>query len=69
MDQVPPTITKAPLQPGPRRALGRGLDALLPTVLPAPSKEAIHQIELAQIDPNPHQARRHFHQERLLELS
>ena len=69
MDQVPPTSTKVSFQPGPRRALGRGLDALLPAVLPAPSKGSIQQIELAQIDPNPHQARRHFHQERLRELS
>ena len=68
MDQPQPPAAK-PLPPSPRRALGRGLDALLPTVPTAPAKDAIQQIQLSQIDPNPYQARQHFHQERLRELS
>ncbi|MBI3894498.1 MAG: ParB/RepB/Spo0J family partition protein [Acidobacteria bacterium] len=53
---------------GPKRGLGRGLEALLP---PAPhlSKESIRQIEMTQIVPNPYQPRQSFHAERLKELS
>ncbi len=69
-------------QEGPRKALGRGLDALLasrqvvPPVKPvdagtpaAPKPEPVTQLRTDQIDPNPLQPRRTFHQERLLELA
>jgi ParB family transcriptional regulator, chromosome partitioning protein len=68
-------------QEGPRKALGRGLDALLasrpavPPVKPiqpeplASKPEPITQLRTDQIDPNPLQPRRTFHQERLLELA
>ena len=46
MDQPQAPTAKPPAQPGPRRALGRGLDALLPSVPTATAKEAIQQIEL-----------------------
>lgn len=57
--------------PQPRRALGKGLDALLPTVrVPvAGNKDGIQMIDLSRIDPNPYQARRHFDHDRLQELS
>lgn len=69
MDQTPPIAPKLPAQPGPRKALGRGLEALLPTVPSTPLRDAIQQIELSRIDPNPYQARQHFHPESLRELS
>lgn len=68
-------------QEGPRKALGRGLDALLasrPVVPPIkPSEpgpqtqkpEPITRLRTDQIDPNPLQPRRIFNQERLLELA
>lgn len=52
-----------------RRALGRGLEALLPTAPAAPGKDAIQQIELSLIDPNPYQARQNFDQQRLRDLA
>ncbi len=68
---------------GPRKALGRGLDALLASrtvVLPlkpldspplrqAASPEPITHLRIDQIDPNPLQPRRIFQQDRLLELA
>jgi len=65
-DQVQAAAAKPQTQPGPRRALGRGLEALLPSAAPT---DAIRQIPVSQIDPNPHQARRHFHPERLREMA
>ena len=62
-DSVHKTTTKADAQAGPRRALGRGLDALLP------STDAIQRIPVAQIDPSPFQTRHHFDPERLHELA
>ncbi|MGA2739960.1 MAG: ParB/RepB/Spo0J family partition protein [Bryobacteraceae bacterium] len=60
----------------PRRALGKGLSALLPTRPTAqPSIEATHlgdevaQIPLDQIEPNPLQPRRVFQDDRLEELA
>ncbi|MBI4463346.1 MAG: ParB/RepB/Spo0J family partition protein [Acidobacteria bacterium] len=60
-------FNKAALQPGPKRGLGRGLEALLPAAH-APG-DSVRQIELTRITPNPYQARQHFHPERLRELS
>ncbi len=64
-------------QQNPRRALGKGLGALLPTRLPAapapattPSKpEHAHAIAIDQIDPNPVQPRRVFQSEPLQQLA
>ncbi|MGB9456583.1 MAG: ParB/RepB/Spo0J family partition protein [Bryobacteraceae bacterium] len=60
----------------PRKALGRGLGALLPTrptlqpVPPlAPTQEAALSIPIDSIDPNPLQPRRVFQSERLSELA
>jgi ParB family transcriptional regulator, chromosome partitioning protein len=59
-----------------RRALGRGLGALLPTrplavVAPTPSSDtpSSSTIEIEQIDPNPVQPRRVFQQEALHQLA
>ena len=54
-----------------RRGLGRGLDALLPPSHgPAPTAgDAIRQIGVSAISPNPHQPRQQFHPERLQELA
>lgn len=63
-------------QEHPRRALGRGLGALLPTrapiataPAPAPSPEEANKIAIDQIDPNPMQPRRVFQAEALRELA
>ncbi|OFW39790.1 MAG: hypothetical protein A3J28_09055 [Acidobacteria bacterium RIFCSPLOWO2_12_FULL_60_22] len=69
MEDLPITAVKPPAQPGPRRALGRGLDALLPTIPAAPATDTVQRIELSRIVPNPYQARQHFHPERLRELA
>jgi ParB family chromosome partitioning protein len=60
----------------PRKALGRGLGALLPTrptnqpaPPPAPNQEASLTIPIDSIDPNPLQPRRMFQSERLSELA
>ena len=65
-DQIQAPAAKPENQPGPRRALGRGLEALLPSTGPT---DAIRRIPVSQIDPNPYQARRHFHPERLREMA
>ena len=57
----------------PRKALGRGLGALLPTRPPTPpipsrEEDALH-IPIDLIDPKPLQPRRLFHAERLEELA
>jgi len=61
-----------------RKALGRGLTSLIPTRTqpvespleqPSAPAEAVAQLPIDQIDPNPHQPRRIFHQERLQELA
>ena len=63
--------TEEPLAP--RRALGRGLSALLPTrdlpKEPASDSEKIHKIPIELIDPNPYQPRRIFNADRLEELA
>jgi ParB family transcriptional regulator, chromosome partitioning protein len=54
----------------PRRALGKGLTALLPTRVEAPvEKITPNQIRIDQIDPNPVQPRRVFEPDRLQELA
>ncbi len=62
----------------PRKALGKGLGALLPTRLPLRAPEHVEQASAADsprtvpidaIDPNPLQPRRVFHSERLAELA
>src|SRR5262245_57118009 len=64
---------------GPRRALGKGLTALLPTrplvaagagAQPAPAPETTpSHIRIEEIDPNPVQPRRVFEPERMQELA
>jgi len=59
----------------PRKALGKGLGALLPTRPPlAPPSPAVHEdrgltVPVDAIDPNPLQPRRLFQSERLMELA
>ena len=57
----------------PRKVLGKGLSALLPTRPPAATSvepvEATHSIGIDQIDANPLQPRRLFQQDRLAELA
>lgn len=57
----------------PRKALGKGLEALLPgSRPPAPAKPdaaTVALLPLAQIQPNPFQPRRHFDPEALAELA
>jgi ParB family transcriptional regulator, chromosome partitioning protein len=60
----------------PRRALGKGLSALLPTrptpqppVEAARAGEAVAQLPIEQIEPNPLQPRRLFQHERMEELA
>jgi len=55
-----------------RRALGKGLDSLLPRAhTPAPETEGgkPREIPLDQIDPNPFQTRSHVNEEQLAELA
>ena len=61
----------------PRRALGKGLSALLPTRTPAAAPppplpaatDAVQTLPVDAIDPNPLQPRRLFHNERMAELA
>ena len=59
----------------PRKALGKGLSALLPTRTPIPIASSQAHEDIAQtipvdaIEPNPHQPRRVFQNERLAELA
>jgi ParB family chromosome partitioning protein len=50
----------------PRRALGRGLDALIPA---AESRAGATEIPIAQVSPNPHQPRQTITEESLAELA
>jgi ParB family chromosome partitioning protein len=50
----------------PRRALGRGLDALIPS---AESRAGATEISIAQVSPNPHQPRQTITEESLVELA
>src|SRR5712692_1265013 len=69
-------MSKPPKEP--RRALGKGLTALLPNrppaaavaaMQPAPASESPSQIRIEDIDPNPVQPRRVFEPERMHELA
>jgi len=51
------------------RALGRGLAALIPAARPAEPGEAIVELPVGEIDPNPHQPRRTFDQAEMAELA
>ncbi len=50
----------------PRRALGRGLDALIPS---AESREGAAEIPISRVSPNPHQPRQAIDEESLVELA
>jgi ParB family transcriptional regulator, chromosome partitioning protein len=56
-----------------RRALGKGLDSLLPRAHAAPAAEAEggkpREIPIDQIEPNPYQTRSHVNEEQLAELA
>lgn len=52
-----------------RRALGRGLSALLSDSAPAPQSEDIHEVDIDLIDPNPDQPRSRFNEAKLEELA
>jgi len=59
-------------QEAPRRALGKGLTALLPNrgaAQATPALEAPNRLGINEIDPNPVQPRRVFEPERLQELA
>ena len=60
-------MTNKPVSPKKRPALGRGLSALLPTATAAtaPSGQAVAQIAVNRIDPNPLQPRADFDDEAL----
>lgn len=64
-------MTNKPASPKHRRALGRGLSALLPTptVAAAPPGHAVAQVPLDLIDPNPVQPRSDFNEEALRGLA
>jgi len=64
-------MTKGEPTPTSRRALGRGLGALLPAreTPGAAAGERVQNIPLDRIDPNPYQPRRVFHRDRMEELA
>src|SRR4051812_37140710 len=63
--------------PDKRKALGRGIDALLPSSRPGmiPSLQAnaantgVTEIEIDRVDPNPYQTRKSFSEEAINELA
>jgi ParB family transcriptional regulator, chromosome partitioning protein len=52
-----------------KTGLGRGLDALIPSKESFPQSDAIYQIALDKIAPNPHQPRTHFDPQELADLA
>ena len=69
------TITTA-ANSGPRKALGRGLESLLPSTRPAEpvgptavAGQAVRDLPVSEIDPNPYQTRSHFDEQALNELA
>jgi ParB family transcriptional regulator, chromosome partitioning protein len=52
-----------------RRALGRGLSALLSDSEPVPQGEDLHEVDIDLIDPNPDQPRNRFNEDKLNELA
>ena len=64
------------IQPGPRKALGRGLESLLPSSRPAETTisaalppNAVRDLPITEIDPNPYQTRTNFEDHALSELA
>jgi ParB family transcriptional regulator, chromosome partitioning protein len=59
------------IDPGKRRALGRGLDALLPTAAPTPQygDKSVFSCPLEKVVPQKGQPRQHFDGERIEELA
>lgn len=56
--------------PAKRQALGRGLDALFATSGERPARsDAVMQVPITRIIPNPHQPRSSFDQDKLEELA
>ena len=63
-------------QSGPRKALGRGLESLLPSTRPAETTisaalppNAVRDLPISEIDPNPYQTRTNFEDQALSELA
>jgi ParB family chromosome partitioning protein len=61
---------------GPRKALGRGLESLLPSTRPAETSpttvlhgQAVRDLPISEIDPNPYQTRTTFDEQALNELA
>ena len=72
MEPMEPPTSKTVNISTARRGLGRGLDALLPSAPPPPPAyegDAVRQIGVSAISPNPYQPRQQFHPERLRELA
>src|SRR5690348_12086603 len=69
-------MTIATTQSGPRKALGRGLESLLPSSRPAETTistalppNAVRDLPITEIDPNPYQTRTNFDDQALNELA
>jgi len=69
-------MTIATTQSGPRKALGRGLESLLPSTRPAETTistalppNAVRDLPISEIDPNPYQTRTNFDDQALSELA
>ena len=68
-------MTTTTTQSGPRKALGRGLESLLPSTRPAEtvsaalSPNAVRDLPISEIDPNPYQTRSNFDDQALSELA
>lgn len=69
-------MTTTTINPGPRKALGRGLESLLPSARPtepvgptALHGQAVRDLPVSEIDPNPYQTRNHFDEQALNELA
>lgn len=53
-----------------RSGLGKGLGALIPSEVAAPTDDAaLRELSVSQIDPNPHQPREYFDEEALVSLT
>ena len=59
----------SPTDPGQRKALGRGLAALIPQAAAAPSGAGLRSLPLERIHPNRDQPRKQFDEESLAELA
>lgn len=69
-------MTTPVTQSGPRKALGRGLESLLPSARPAETTisaalppNAVRDLPISEIDPNPYQTRTNFDDQALNELA